>query len=382
MTRKTTLTVWVALAVVAAAGVAAYLFLKPPPVTAVGVPLTAPLELARSDVHVLRVQELTRTLVISGGLKAANTAVVKARVAAELQTLSVREGDTVRAGQVIGQLNVAEYGLRLQQAEQTAAAARAQLDIAQRTLATNRALLTQGFISATGLETSLSNAAAAQANWQAAVAGAELARKTRSDSALVAPISGVVSERFAQPGERLGLDARVVEVVDLSRMELEAAVAPEDMLGVQLGQRAQLQIDGLSGAAAATVVRINPSTQIGTRSVLVYLALQPHLGLRQGLFARGHIELQRKTTLVAPELAVRTDQASPYVLAIEGSQVVQRPVTLGLRGEAVFENQTAPAAAVELLAGGAVGERLLLNTVGSVRTGTSVQLPAEPAPPR
>ena len=340
---------------------------------AVGAPVAPVLELAAADVIVLRPLELTRTLAVSGGLKAVNSAVVKAKVAAEIKSLNVREGDSVKAGQVIGRLDTTEYDLRLRQAEQTAASARAQLDIAKRALENNRALVAQGFISATGLQTSVSNEAAAQASWQAAAAATELARKARADSVLVAPISGVVSQRLAQPGERVGVDARIVEIVDLSRIELEAAVAPEDVGGVQIGNMARLSVDGLAGPAKATVVRINPSTQSGTRAVLVYLALQPQPGLRQGLFARGSIEMQRKTALAVPVAAVRIDQAQPYVLAVQDGKVALRSVGLGLRGEATLDGRVENV--VELTSGAQAGDTLLRATAGAVRDGTVVKLP-------
>lgn len=336
------------------------------------------LELAGTDVLVLRPLELTRTLAVSGGLKAVNSALVKAKVAAEIKSLTVREGDSVKAGQVIGQLDTTEYDLRLKQAEQTAASARAQLDIAKRALENNRALVAQGFISPTGLETSVSNEAAAQATWQSAAAATELARKARADSVLLAPISGVISQRMAQPGERVGVDAKIVEVVDLSRIELEAAVAPEDMGGVQVGQSARLSVDGLTEPAIATVVRINPSTQSGTRAVLVYLALQTQPGLRQGLFARGSIELQRKTALVVPISAVRIDQAQPYVLAVLDGKIAQRSVSLGLRGEARLEGRLD--SVVELTGGILEGSAVLRGTAGAVRDGTPVKLLSVAAP--
>ena len=347
-------------------------------VVSAGAPAAPVLELAASDVIVLRPLELTRTLAVSGGLKAVNSAVVKAKVAAEIKSLTVREGDSVKAGQVIGQLDTAEYDLRLRQAEQTAASARAQLDIAKRALENNRALVAQGFISATGLETSVSNEAAAQASWQAASAATELARKSRADSVLLAPISGVVSQRMAQPGERVGVDVKIIEVVDLSRIELEAAVAPEDVGSVQVGNVARLSVDGLAAPATATVVRINPSTQSGTRAVLVYLALQPQPGLRQGLFARGSIEMQRKTALAVPVAAVRIDQAQPYVLAVQNGKVALRSVGLGLRGEATLDGRID--SMVELTSGAQAGDTVLRATAGAVRDGTVVKLPGAAAP--
>ena len=331
------------------------------------------LELSPADLLVLHPQPFARTLAVSGGLKAVNSAVVRAKVAAEVKSLTVREGDTVKAGQVIGQLETTEVELRLRQAEQNAASARGQLDIARRALENNKALVAQGFISATGLETSVSNEASAQATYGAAVAAVDLARKSRTDAQLVAPINGIVSVRAVQPGERVAVDTKLVEVVDLSRIELEAAVAPEDVGAVQVGQIAMLQVDGLAAPAQAKVVRINPSTQSGTRAVMVYLELLPQPGLRQGLFARGAIEIERKTALVAPANAVRVDQARPYVLAVVDGKVAQRPVTLGARGR-VAESGTERDSLVELLQGATDGMTLLRGTVGQVREGTAVRV--------
>jgi RND family efflux transporter MFP subunit len=332
------------------------------------------LELSPSDVVAVRPVDLTRTLAVSGGLKAVNTAVVKAKVAAEVKSLSVREGDTVKAGQVIGQLDTTEYDWRLRQAEQTADSSKAQLDIAKRALENNQALVKQGFISSTGLETSISNEAAARANYEAAAAAVALAKKSRADAVLVAPISGIVSQRLAQPGERVAVDAKIIEVVDLSRIELEAAVAPEDVVEVKVGQTAQLVVDGLRQPAAATVARINPSTQSGTRAVMVYLALQSNPALRQGLFAKGQIELQHSRALAVPTTAVRVDQARPYVLVVDNGRVSQRSVTLGARGDAVIDGKVEHV--VEIASGLAENATILRGSVGAVRDGTPVKLGA------
>jgi RND family efflux transporter MFP subunit len=335
------------------------------------------LDLSPADVMLARSLDMARTVSVSGGLKAVNTAVVKAKVAAEVKSLAVREGDTVHAGQIIGQLDTAELDWRLRQAQQNAAAAQAQYEIARRTLENNRALVAQGFISPTGLETSVSNAETAHANHEAAAAAVALARKARADAVLVAPITGQVSQRAVQPGERAAVDARIVEIVDLAHIELEAALAPDDVGDVRVGQRAQLVIDGLAQPATATVVRINPSTQPGTRADMVYLAVHEQPGLRQGLFAQGHIELKRRTALAVPTSAVRVDQARPYLLTVQEGKVVHRPVVIGGRGEASVDGAAEPV--VEILQGVTPGTPVLRAATGRLPEGTPVRLPA-PAP--
>lgn len=336
-------------------------------------PRPAPvLELAPTDVVPVREQELVRTLSVSGGLKAVNTAVVKAKVAAEVREILVREGDAVKAGQVLGRLDNTEYAARLRQAREQATSAQAQLEIAERTLENNRALVNQGFISKNALDTSVSNASAARATLLAAQANADIARKAMDDTVLRAPISGQISQRLAQPGERVGVDAKLLEVVDLSRIELEAAVAPEDVGAVQVGRQALLKVDGLNEPVQARVARINPSTQAGTRAVMVYLAVASRAGLRHGLFATGRIELDRQPAIAVPESAVRLDQPLPYVLVVADGKIVQRGVTLGMRGVAPAGGATLVAVSKGLKA----GEQVLAGSVGSVRDGTPVRLTA------
>ena len=333
------------------------------------------LDLAASDIIVAGILDLPRTLDVSGGLKAINTAVVKAKVAAEVKSLTVREGDTVKAGQILGQLDAIELESRLKQAEQTAASTRSQVEIAQRALVNNRALVAQGFISPTALESSISTAAGAQATLGAAEAAVELAKKARADATLVAPIGGLVSQRLVQPGERVAIDARLVEIVDLARLELEAAIAPEDIVALEPGRPATLRIDGIAGPVPARVARINPSAQVGTRAIMAYLAVESQPGLRQGLFATGTIELGRKRALALPLATVRTDQALPYVLQIVADKAVLTRVGLGARGNLGGE------AWVEIVSGLVDGARVLGPSAGLVRDGTPLRLPAATARP-
>jgi multidrug efflux pump subunit AcrA (membrane-fusion protein) len=98
------------------------------------------IELQASDLIVVKAMDMPISLVISGPVKATQTAMVKARIPGELQGLTVREGDFVRAGQVLARIDPTESEARVRQARQQAQAAKAQVDIAQRAYDNNRAL--------------------------------------------------------------------------------------------------------------------------------------------------------------------------------------------------------------------------------------------------
>ena len=191
------------------------------------------------------------------------------RVGGKIVKRNAELGDSVKAGQEVARIDPTEARARLRQAQQQADAAKSQVDINQRQYNNNRALVDQGFISTTALVTSQASLEAAQSSYQAAVSAADVARKALEDTVLKSPISGLVAQRLAQPGERVPIDARIIEVVDLSRLELEALLTPADSVGVRVGQKAQLTVEGASAPVQATVVRINPSAQAGSRTVPV-----------------------------------------------------------------------------------------------------------------
>jgi RND family efflux transporter MFP subunit len=324
------------------------------------------IELASTDVVTAKTVLLDQVLAISGQIKASNSAFVKANVGGQLQGLSVREGDFVKAGQTIANVDTTEYQARLRQAQQQAESAKSQVQIAQRSVDNNRSLVDQGFISKTALDTSLANLDSAQANYRAAQAGADVASKALDNTVLRAPISGYIAQRLVQPGERVSVDARVVEIVDLNSLELEATLSAVDSLKVRLGQTAQLSVEGASKPLKAKVVRINPSAMGASRAVVAYLALESGTGLRQGLFAQGGLTVGTANSVALPLSAVRTDKPQPYIQVLTNNAISHRTVVLGVRGDTAGE----PLVGIEGLG---EGTQVLAGAVGSLRDGTAVR---------
>eukprot|EP01034_Spumella_vulgaris_P022197 gene22198-28307_t len=331
-------------------------------VTTAAAPST--LELAATDVFTAQTQNLSLGIAVSGPLKATQSAVVKARVAGELQELSVREGDRVLAGQVIARIDPSEYQARVRQAQQQADAAKAQVDIAQRQFDNNQALVNQGFISQTALLTSQASLNGAKATHAAALAALDLANKSLADATLRSPLTGVVAQRLAQPGERVAIEARLVEVINLSQLELEAALTAEDASRVRVGMTAQLQVEGVAEPVVAKVLRINPSAQMGSRSIVVYLGINGREGLRQGLFAQGSLGTQSLQVLAVPVSSVRTDKPQPYVQVVQDGQVSHITVQPGVRSEGDRQSLVA-------VTGVSEGAQVLSGSLGAVREGPS-----------
>jgi hypothetical protein len=206
----------------------------------------------------------------------------------------------------------------------------------------------------------------------------DVAKKSLDDTVLRAPISGVVSQRLAQPGERVGVDARVIEIVDLSRLELEATSGRGDSMAVRVGQPATCRLKAMGAPVVARVVRINPSAQAGSRSVLVYLSLEQTTGLRQGLFAQGTLGTAQAALLAVPLSAVRTDKPNPYVQVVENDKVAHkrcRPACAAVTRAMPTARRWWPSTGI------GAGTMVLQGSVGSLREGTTVRSrPSLPSP--
>lgn len=337
----------------------------------------AKLELLVSDLITVKLQSLGKTLPITGAVKAQNVSQIKAKVPGELTQLLVREGESVKKGQLLARIDTTDYQTRVTQARNTYLAAKGQIDIAQRSYDNNKALVDQNFISKTALDTSLNQLEVAKANAAAAKAALELAEKSVADATITSPISGVVSQRFAQQGEKVGQDARLLEVVDLSALELEAAVPAQDVTQVHVGQLATVVPDGMSQAVSGSVARIAPSTQGASRNVMVYIRLRPESNapLKQGMFAQGTIATgSASSQLAVPVNAVRVDEPQPYVWLLAtgdgGERLVKQVVTLGERV------QTDTNTLISIKSGITENARILREGIASIQDNTLVSIAA------
>lgn len=328
------------------------------------------LEFLPGDITTVSTADLQKNLTLSGALRAMNQSAVKARVASEVKEVLVREGEAVQVGQVLIKMDTTEYDARLEQARGALLAAQGQLEIAKQTRDNNKALLDKNFISKNAFDNAINQYAIAAANVDSAKGALAVAQKALADTLIKAPIAGVISTRSVQPGEKVSADNRLLDIVDLRTLEMEAAVPSQDIANIRLGQEVALKVEGISATIVGKVTRINPAVQSGSRSIMSYIQVaNPDGLLKAGVFAEAQLALDKKLhVLTIPQTAVQYDGGKAFVYAIENNVLQQKSISLGLQGDSV----AGPAA--EVLSGLTSGAQIVKANLGSLRPGLSIKL--------
>jgi RND family efflux transporter MFP subunit len=294
------------------------------------------LEFTAGDLAYVESRPLGRWLPLSGTLQPVHQATVKAKVSGDVREVPVREGETVRQGQLLARIDTADLEARLAERVGALESARAQLKLAEKTRTMHNRLLAEKFISQNAFDGSESSFNVAQGGVKSAEAQVRLAQNAIRDAAVAAPLSGIVAKRHVQPGEKVAFDAPLVTVVDLRELELAALVPAVDVPEIRLGMPVELTVDGFGDRRfTGRVERINPSTEPGTRAINVYVGLSnADTSLRAGMFVSGRIAVAASEPApTLPATAVRTEAGQSFVWTVDGGKLVRRLVVVGRRDD-------------------------------------------------
>ncbi len=334
-----------------------------------------PLEFSPREVTQPAWALLTTLVEFSGALVAPDTVVLRSKAAGTLQSLSVAEGSRVKAGQVVGRVDVSEVASRVAERRAMLASTQAQLAQAERALASNQRLADQQFISSIALENSRAAVDTARAQVNAAQAALETVQVGLREAALVAPISGIVAKRQVLAGEKVSLEQPLLSIVNLGRLELLGNVATHEVSRLAPGMVVQVLVEGHDQAVAARIARIAPAAEAGTRSIAVTVEV-PNAGerFRAGQYALAKVELaDDKQRLTLPSAAVTASGGDSQVWLIENGKLARRTVLLG--------RQDPRGARVEVLQGLQPGAQVLAARFESLREGAQASVVAARAAP-
>ena len=315
-----------------------------------------------------RLQAISEDIEAVGSLRSRQGTMVRAEVGGRVTQINFRDGQRIRRGQLLVQLDDRLQRAQVQQAQ-------AELSIAQANHKRNSELVAQGFISQRGVDES---AAAVQV----ALAKAELARATAARLRVLAPFDGVAGLRNISVGDYLKEGSDIVNLEDMSAMYVDFRLPERLQARVRPGQQARVQVEALPDRAFAAVVQaVDPQIDANGRSLNVRGCIDNRLlQLRPGMFARVNTRLgDDRQALMIPEEAVVSQGGRQTVVRLLRSEGADSgPGWTAQRVD--VQTGTRQAGRVEIVRGLAEGERVV--TAGHQRIqrdGTAVRLAEAPA---
>ncbi len=300
-----------------------------------------------------------------GTVRAAQTAEIGSQLLATIVEVRVREGDSVRRGQVLAVLDDLQTRAAFDRAEaalaasdREAAAAQAEAQLAATTFQRYQTLYARKSVSPQEFDEARTRAEAAAARRESAEANREQARAARAQTQVIlghtrlrAPFNGWVTEKRADPGTLASPGTVILVVEDTRRFRLEASVDESAIAVVRSGQEVPVVVDALGNEELrGRVTQIVPAADPGSRSFLVKVELPADRRLRSGLFGRARFTRGEREAMLVPATAVvrRGQLEGLYVIGAD-SLIALRYVTLGKsRGSRI-----------EVLSGLAAGERVI-----------------------
>jgi len=225
------------------------------------------------------------------------------------------------------------------------------------------------YISQSDFDTAQNQFTMAISTVKAAESGVELARKSLADAEVTSPLEGIISERFAEPGQRTAMHVKLFVVVNLTELEFSAAVPSSEIPLVRVGQEATFVVDGfLNRMFNATLTRINPMALSGSHAYFVYLSVaNKDQVLRGGMLAKGELVIEEKKDVFAvPATLLREGvNAGKALYIINENTIIETPVETGL--------MDTKSGMVEIISGISTGA-VVLNNRSKVDSGRSVRL--------
>jgi RND family efflux transporter MFP subunit len=302
-------------------------------------------------------QELNRVAVAEGVVEAVRQSTLAAQLAGRIVSLTVKAGDTVRAGQLLAQIDPRSATQAETASQSQLREAKANLVNASAKYERSRRLFAQQFISQAALDQAEAEFLAAQAQAATAAANAEQSATAKSFTSIVAPYDGVVASTEVEVGDMATMGRPLLTVFDPRALRVTATLPQAVLALARLDAPVKIEIPTLERALTARKVTVIPVADTRTHTTRVRLDLPEASGLMPGQYARASIVTGRTRVLAIPIVAVlrRSELTAVYVLDAQGRAQL-RQVRLG---------ETAGEGLVEVLAGLDAGERVAIEPVAT-----------------
>lgn len=322
-------------AIVAIAGGIAYRFVAPSSAKPASAPPPVPVVLAPATT-----QDMPLLLELTGRGEASETVTLRARVDGQVQAVPMVEGSHVKRGDLLVQLDPADFTAKLHQAEANLARDQAQLAQAKAQVERYQGLKQKGFVSDEKVGDVRAAAGAQEATVKASQAAAELARLQLSYAAVRAPIDGVVGAKQVYPGAAVKVNDTILGVVNkLSPLMVSFAVPEKYLPRIQSAMKGgvmkvKVAVPGSGDAQAvegdARFLDNTVDTTTGTIRMKATVANKDER-LAAGQFLNVSLVLDvQKDAVTVPAEAVQQGPEGPYVYVAKSDETVElRKVQVG-----------------------------------------------------
>jgi RND family efflux transporter MFP subunit len=273
----------------------------------------------------------------TGVVTSASTATLASKVLGLVEEIRVREGEPVKAGEVLILLDRRDLQAQLERAE-------ADLNNA----AVQYQRMKKLFADESVARQELDNAERA---YKVAEAAKSAIEANLTYATIRAPFDGVIAEKMIEEGELATPGRSLLRLEDSRHLRLEALVAETDIGALHLRGKVTVRLDALGDQTIdARVAQILPSADPTTHSFTVKASLPPQPGLKSGLFGRMTFPIGSRKTVLIPPSAVLERGALSYVYGVNEAGIIEsRLVKLGR----TYQGR------IEVLAGLEPGDRVL-----------------------
>jgi RND family efflux transporter MFP subunit len=305
--------------------------------------------------------------IISGELRPEREATVRAEIGGSITQISVREGQAIRRGALLGRIETRTLDDVRLSAMSGVRNAENQLAVAQREMERTDTLVKAGALAARDLDVARQSVTGAEAQLADAKSRLASADRQLADTVLRAPIDGILAHKPVNIGDVVSVGAELFTIIDPSSMRLEASVPSDDLKFLRIGATVDFTVRGYDQAFQGKITMIAPQADPVTRQVPIYVSIpNPGGRLVAGLFAEGRVVSQSAQGLVVPINAVNVTEPTPWVLRVTNGKAERVDVMLGLRDPRTEQ--------VLVTSGVSNGDTLLRGAAQGIAPGTAVEL--------
>lgn len=256
---------------------------------------------------------------LTGTIQAADAVSISFEVAGVVSIMHVDLGQSFKKGDVLAELDKTLYEMAVQQNKSALGEATAALLDIKQTFERNKTLRQQGLVSQAALDSALASFDIAKQRVEVAESSLDIAKENLSDTTLIAPYSGRVSERFVEPSQQLSPGAPVLSIQGNALLEVNAAI-PEGLINkVALLDRVSVVLPSLSTSKTypATLTEIGAQASIANAFPITITFNDNHTGFYPGMSAEIILSISglfdSDEYFEVPFSAFTTDKSGPYL---------------------------------------------------------------------